>query len=356
MSRLKPAVFITLILLIGSALGGCTTISYYMQSIAGQSELTLKKRPIKDLLGDEQLAQEERERLETVLALRRFSTVELGLPENDSYLSYADLERRYVVWNIFAAEEFSLTPKRWCYLFVGCLSYRGYFSEQDARQKQQQLQQQGYDVFLGGVTAYSTLGWFNDPVLNTMLRWSDIYLAKVMFHELAHQQLYVRDDTEFNESYAEAVAIIGVNKWLQQQGNQQAIESFYEEQKREKEFQQLVLRYNKKLAALYDSEVETESKRQKKQQLFQAMRDEYQLLKQRWNDSSYDNWFAIDLNNAKLASVTTYKIYVDDFLAIYEKIDKNLALFYDIIQQLSRCGSGTRREMLKQRLISYKCE
>ncbi|MGB1801380.1 MAG: aminopeptidase, partial [Gammaproteobacteria bacterium] len=236
-SRLLIIFIITLPLI------GCSTISYYSQSIHGQFEVIQKSKPISELLKNESLPDGYQKKLNTVLELREFSVKELGLPNNDSYTSFADLERDYVIWNIFANPEFSLQPLSWCYFIVGCLSYRGYFSKEDAEQYEIQLKQQGYDTYLGGVAAYSTLGWFDDPVLNSMLRWNENYLATVMFHELAHQQVYIKNDTELNESYADAVAHIGVTRWLKKKTDNKYLLKYEQAQQQEKVFIDLINHY-----------------------------------------------------------------------------------------------------------------
>jgi predicted aminopeptidase len=186
----------------------------HMQAIRGQIEVMHARQPIPEVIADEESPDELRKRLATVQEARDFAVEELLLADNKSYRSYADLGRDYVVWNVFAAPEFSLEPKTWCYPVAGCVAYRGYFAEEAARKKAQTLSDDGFDVAVGGVSAYSTLGRFSDPVLNTMMRWPDTQLIATIFHELAHQKLYVKGDTEFNESFATAVADIGIKRWL----------------------------------------------------------------------------------------------------------------------------------------------
>lgn len=334
---------------------GCASINYYSQSISGQFEVFQKSKSINGLLASNNIDEKTRSRLITVLNLRKFSIQDLGLPDNKSYLAYADLERNYVIWNIFATDEFSLQPKQWCYLMVGCLAYRGYFSREDAIKHEQLLKNQGYDVYLGGVAAYSTLGWFNDPVLNTMLRWNDIRLAKVMFHELAHQQLYIHNDTEFNEAYADTVALIGVRKWLQKNFDQSTLDKFEKSQRKEEEFINLIMHYKSLLGALYDSDENDTLKRIKKAALFQQMFNDYQMISQSWENNDYKDWFTEGLNNAKLASVITYRQYVPDFLALYKKQGKDLKSFYGLIKSLSKCKPMKRKEILKNREIKFEC-
>lgn len=336
-------------------LQGCTSVSYYAQSISGQAELLFKQQPIAELLAKDSVDSAIREKLQLAQELRHFSVEQLGLPENDSYSDYADLERRYVVWTVFATEEFSLQPEQFCFLFVGCLHYRGYFSEEAARRDMQRLEAAGYDVFMGGVAAYSTLGWFNDPVLNTMLHWSDTYFARVMFHELAHQLLYVKDDTAFNESFADTVALIGVRRWLEHRGDDDQLALFEAETRRETQFIDLVLRYRHKLQELYASGESDATMRTGKQRLFTAMKADYLDLKSDWYEGSYDNWFNQQLNNARLASVSSYRIYARDMLAIYAELGENMSLFYDIMMAFGRCKAEQRQRVLRNRRISADC-
>ncbi len=247
--------FIFLIVVIGlyAILSSCATLSYYGQSIIGHLQIMGKKQPINNLLSAPGLSTQLREKLIRTLEIRDFATNELRLPDNDSYRFYANLARKYVVWNLIATPEFSLEPVEWCFLIVGCLPYRGYFSKKKAILFADKLRAKGYDVHIGGVTAYSTLGWFDDPVLNTMLQHDKTHLAKVIFHELAHQKIYIKDDANFNEAFADSIALIGVRRWLDAKFTADELHQFEQSQKRENEFIQLVITYKNKLDALYNS-------------------------------------------------------------------------------------------------------
>jgi len=296
-----------------------------------------------------------RNKLNTVLELKDFSTRHLGLPDNNSYLSYADLERNYVIWNIFATKEFSLEPIKWCYLIVGCLNYRGYFAKSDAQQHATELEINGHDVYLGGVSAYSTLGWFDDPVLNTMLRWSDIRLATVMFHELAHQQLYIKDDTEFNEAYADSVAQIGVKKWLEQSPDNNLLKKYEQSQNQEKQFIKLVMQYKLLLNDIYQSNQDDDLKRMQKKELLKKMSDDHKFMSVNWEKNNYQKWFSEGINNAKLAAIVTYREYVPAFIEIYEKLENDLLKFNSLSKSLSSCKLMKRKEILKRRQIEFEC-
>lgn len=334
---------------------GCSTMSYYSQSIQGQLEVIQKSRPIDELLQKKNISDGHRRKLKTVQELREFSIKQLGLPDNNSYTSFADLKRDYVIWNIFANPKFSLKPLNWCYLIVGCLSYRGYFSKTNAEKHEALLNQQGYDTYLGGVAAYSTLGWFDDPVLNSMLRWSENYLASVMFHELAHQKLYVKNDTELNESYADVVAHIGVTKWLEQKKDKKYLLEYQQGQEREKIFVDLINRYKLKLTDLYDSPDEDQLKHQRKKLIFKEMQNEYFELSKTWKKNPYKKWFSEGLNNAKLASVITYRKYVPALLEIYEELNSDLFKFYAYSNALFMCKPMKRKEILTKMIIEFEC-
>jgi predicted aminopeptidase len=336
-------------------LSGCASINYYSQSIQGQFEVLQKRQSIDDILKEKNISDSLRNKLNTVLSIRDFSIQHLGLPNNNSYLSYADLERDHVIWNIFATEEFSLEPITWCYLVVGCLNYRGYFSQAEAQQHAIELEKQGYDIYLGGVSAYSTLGWFDDPVLNTMIRWSDVRLATVMFHELAHQQLYIKNDTEFNEAYADAVAHIGVTRWLEQHSDKYLLNQYKQSQYQEREFIDLIMRYKSMLNKVYQSEELENTIRKQKNALLQQMKNDYLKISQTWENTPYKKWFASDINNAKLAAIVTYRKYFPAFIDIYEKLDKNLHRFYSFSKSLMNCKLMKRKEILESRKIEFEC-
>lgn len=332
-------------------LAGCGSVSYYAQSLNGQLELLANREAISTVIDDPDTPAELKQQLELVLQMRQFASNELSLPDNGSYKNYADLNREYVVWNVFAAPEFSLEPVTWCYLVVGCLSYRGYFSEDSADEYAESLRKQGYDVFVGGVTAYSTLGWFDDPVLNTMLQWSDTRIAKVIFHELAHQKLYIRDDTAFNEAFADTVAQEGVCRWLEAHGTANIQDHFHLEEVREAQFVTLVLETRTRLDALYSSERLPIEKRAMKATIFDDMRTDYVKLKSRWNGyDAYDSWFASDLNNAKLAAVATYREYIPAFQTMLEEASENLETFYQRAAALGALSEGERDAKLNRML------
>jgi len=282
---------------------------------------------------------------------RRFAVTELGLPDNDSYSSYADLGRPYVVWTVVAAQALSLQPHTWCYPVFGCLAYRAYFKQADAQHEAQQLQQAGYDVYVAGIPAYSTLGWFDDPFLNTMLGWDEARLVGTLFHELAHQQMYVPDDTEFNESFAMAVQREGVRRWMSKYHDTAALDLWQQDARRDADFIGLVLKTRQRLQALYDTDQSEAMKLEQKRELLRQLRLDYRLFRKRWSDyAGYDNWMFQDLNNAMIASVSTYHKLIPAFEALLKQNDYDLNVFYAAVGLLSSLNSEQRRLKLTSAL------
>ena len=339
--RGMAALLIVTAILAALQTGGC----YYMQAVNGQLEVLRKREPIVEVLEDSTLPEATRERLAMVLEARRFAVDELKLPDNDSYRSYADLERDYVVWNVFAAPEFSLEPKTWCFPVVGCVAYRGYFSEQAANKHADRLSEQGFDVFVGGVPAYSTLGRFDDPVLNTMMRWSDADLVSTLFHELAHQKLFVKGDTGFNESFATAVAEVGLERWLDAQGQGEALAGYRARDTLRQALMATAEAAKDELRMLYAETMDIEQKRAKKQALLDALsaraEDEASRL-----GFSHAGWLRPPLNNARLASTSLYRGNLTAFRRLLANCDGDIACFYREANRLSKLPADERRREL----------
>ncbi len=328
---------------------GCSNIPYYIQSIQGHSEVLLNRQSIDDVLKQAPTAELEH-KLTLVKDLLNFAEHELLLPNNGSYQHYADIKRPYVVWNVFATPEFSFTPQTWCYAFVGCLSYRGYYNKESADQLATELSEQNMDVFVGSVTAYSTLGWFDDPILNTMIRYDDLYLARIIFHELTHQKIYLKNDSEFNEAFADSIAMIGLDMWLQQTNQSPLYKDLLKEQHYEEEFVSLLFQYKKKLEVVYDSKINEKSKREKKQSLLKQFKTDYEILSQNWDGyKGFDNWFKKPLNNARFSAVSTYRELVPEFIELYQTLNEDLSLFYQTVKKLDGCSKQQRREYLKRK-------
>ena len=284
-----------------------------------------------------------RARLEYVATARDFASRELGLPDNESYRSYADLDRPYVVWNVFAAPEFSVEPRRWCFPIAGCVVYRGYFSEDAAQRYASRMRRRGDDAAVGGIAAYSTLGHFKDPVLNTMLGWSDAQLVGTLFHELAHQVVYVPGDSEFNESFATVVEEAGLELWLAARQRGQDLVAWREQRERQGEFIALLLSARSKLRSLYESALPDDEKRSRKQYEFGELKLAYQRLKQQWDGyPGYDRWFDRTLNNAHLVSAATYYGCVPGLQRVLSEVGGDLRRFYDEARRLARMDKDAR--------------
>lgn len=338
------------ILLLLPLLGGCANFGFYWQSVSGQMEIWKKEQSIQTLLADPSVTPELKHKLQSVLDIHEFASRELDLPDNGSYHKYADLQRPYVLWNVFAAPEFSVKPKEWCFIFVGCVSYRGYFSESEAERIAEDQRSQGYDVFVAGVPAYSTLGWFDDPVLNTFINDPETEVAGLIFHELAHQAVYVKDDSMFNESFAGTVEEEGVSRWLAENGSVEQRAAFDAAQQRKKDFVQLVLKYRSRLDELYRSAISDAEKRESKRQIFNDLQQDYTQLKARWGGfSGYDRWFTPGVNNATLASVAAYTQLVPAFKRVLAGQDGNFARFYQEVKEIAKLPKAERLARLEGR-------
>lgn len=331
-----------------AVLSGCAGISYYAQAIGGQMELLSKRRPISDVLADPATPSALREKLVRVQQLRAYASDELKLPDNDSYKTYADLERPYVVWNVFAVPELSVRPREWCFPFAGCVGYRGYFGRAPAQAFADELRAAGDDVYVGGVAAYSTLGWLDDPMLNTLIQRPNAELAGILFHELAHQRVYAADDSEFNESFATVVELEGVRRWLNRDGDRDAHAAYEARRHQREEFAAVILETRATLATLYASAASVEEKRMAKRAAFAALKARYPELKKRWGNDRYDAWFAQDLNNAHLAAVGTYHRYVTALQKLLAKQGGDLAKFYREAERLAALGKAERTAQLER--------
>ena len=323
-------------------LAGCGELEFYGQGIAGQTDILARAKPIGDVIA-ETPDPVLRARLVRTQAIRAFASRELALPDNRSYTSYADLGRPYAVWNVFAAPELSLTPRQWCFPVAGCVAYRGYFAEGDARAEAARLAGAGDDVHLGGVPAYSTLGYFADPVLSTFVRYREVELARLIFHELAHQVVYVKDDTSFNESFATVVEEAGIARWLASEAaNRDPAEASElaadaaRGQRLRATFRALVAATRDRLTVLYASTASDAEKRAGKAAAFAAMRAEYE----RQNVASagvtgFERWFAGGANNAGIVAAGLYADRVPQFSALLAAEDGDLVRFYARVRALA---------------------
>jgi predicted aminopeptidase len=330
---------------------GCSSLGYYAQAVNGHLELLQSGKPVQAWLDDPTTPQPLRERLQLSQRMRDFAVSELKLPDNKSYRRYADLQRGAAVWNAVAAPELGLVLKTWCFPVLGCVGYRGYYTREGAQAQADELGAQGWETMVYGVPAYSTLGWSNwvggDPLLNTFVNWNEVELARLIFHELAHQVAYAADDTTFNESFATAVERIGGRRWLQQQGNGQAAAEHAGREQRQQEFRGFTLRWRAELEALYRSELSDTLKRARKAEIMGRLRAEYEQLKsERWGGATtYDGWLA-RANNASFAVLAAYNELVPEFERLFERSGNDFNRFYAEVKGLAALPKEQRRAKL----------
>jgi predicted aminopeptidase len=334
------------------ALGGCASVGYYAQSLRGHFDLLHRAKPVQDWVRDEATPAELRERLRLSQEMRDFAIAELKLPDNASYRRYADLHRDAAVWNVVAAPELSLQLKTWCFPILGCVGYRGYFDRDEARGLGEELRKAGWEVSVYGVPAYSTLGWSNwlggDPLLNTFALGPETELARLLFHELAHQRAYADDDTAFNESYATAVERLGLERWMAHRGDPALRREHEDMEAQRMQFRALTRALRERLDALYRSDAPEEQKRERKAALMADFRRDYEALKQReWHgDGTYDGWVR-RANNAALAVQGAYGDLVPDFLRLFERVGGDWQRFHEEVKRLARLPKAERRRALQ---------
>jgi predicted aminopeptidase len=328
-------------------LSGCSSLSYYSQLASGQWQLLRAREPVAEVIADPSRPQSLREHLVQSQKARTFASEHLHLPDNQSYRLYADIGRPYVVWNVFATQEFSLSPETHCFPIAGCVAYRGYYNQGAARGEAALLKQQGMDVSIGGVEAYSTLGWFNDPIMNSMMNWGDERLATLIFHELAHQRFYVKDDTEFNESFANFVEQEGTRQWRAARGLAPLSDSAVAQRD---QFTRLILETRQRLEKLYAQPLSGEVMRQAKAAEFERLRSDYrQLRDSQWGgDKRYDVWINQPMNNARLLPFGLYDQWVPAFAALYAQQGGDWLKFYAAVEQLGRLPQAQRKAALRQ--------
>ncbi|MGK2905693.1 MAG: aminopeptidase [Desulfuromonadales bacterium] len=345
MRRLSsPAVFLLCVLL----LSACSESDYLLQCARGQWSLMSRARPIDAILAEKTEPQNVREQLAKVVRLREFAVSALDLPDTGSYRNYSDLERPYAVWNLVVAPEFSLKLKQWCFPIAGCVTYRGYFEEASARALADDFSARGFDVDVYGVQAYSTLNWFDDPVLNTFLNNDDMRLAALLFHEMAHQVVYVQNDTAFNESFAKTVEREGLRRWLQDSGSHDLWQQYLQRESRTAEFHQLLADVRTRLGQTYASRLENDLKRSAKKTILQQAFVDYEELKKSWDGyAGYDPWMKRGLNNARLSAMATYYDLVPAFQTLLAQGDADLQKFYAEVKDLGALAKDQRLAKLK---------
>jgi predicted aminopeptidase len=335
----------------------CAGPGYYLQAAGGHLRVMTHTRAIDDILADSATPAPLKSRLTTALEARDFASRTLGLPDNRSYRRYVDVPRRHMVWSVYATPALALDPLRWCFPVAGCVAYRGYFAQQDAERFARHLRKKGYDVYVAGVDAYSTLGWFSDPLPSPVLRRSDTEVAGVIFHELAHQRLYISNDSAFNESFARTVELEGMRRWLSRActapdcdttGPLSELADYLRDKARHDEFIALLKQARDRLQRAYQSGLPDTDKLTAKTEIFAWLQTEYRTLRATWDGyAGYDRWFAQDLNNAHLASIDTYYRHVAGFQALLQTRSGDLPAFYAASQQLGRMSRDERAARLR---------
>jgi len=329
-------------------LGGCADFGYYWHSARGHLAVMNQRVDIDDLLADQATTEQLRERLVLVQEIRHFSVARLALPENDSYRSFVELDRPYLIQNLFAAPEFSTSLQRWCYPIIGCASYRGYYDEDRLLAYVDELKSSGLEVHIGKVSAYSTLGWFDDPVLSSFINWPDHRLAGLLFHELTHQQIYIDDDTTFNESLASAVQLIGTELWLQARGQQDELDKLTRWSLYRAEVIELIESTRARLAEIYDTDRSDADKRKQKAAVFADARDTHQDIASKHGvTGGFSAWFAGELNNAKLGSVAAYNSQMPAFTNMLRAHGLNFAAFYEYVDAVGALDKTERDSCLE---------
>lgn len=345
---MTPALFLSLVLIL--------PFSYYLQAIHGEFEILIHRHSIEKLIASRGTPEKLRQQLILVRQLRAFARDQLKLPVDGDYNKYVDVHRKYVVWDVQAAPEFSLEPKLWRYPFVGSLAYRGYFSEKSARSYGDHLKKEGFDVYVDGVDAYSTLGWFKDPLLSTFIDNSASDLAELLFHELAHKRVFAAGDTDFNEAYATTVGEEGARLWLRSKGQTELLAKYNVELEHENDFVHLAMTTRTRLDRTYrdarTGSVPADRLRREKQAVFDDMRRQYEELKTKWGGyAGYDDWFAHDLNNAKLNTVANYYDYLPGFERLLQQNGGDIVKFNEAVERLSREPLDRRHQALESKVI-----
>jgi predicted aminopeptidase len=345
-----------------AAVSGCQAIGYYAQAMRGEYQILAHRKLIADLIADPQTPARLRKKLELVEELRTFAKDQLKLPVDGDYSKYVDVHREYVVWNVQAAPQFSLQPRTWWYPLVGSLEYRGYFSARGASNYAGRIARKGDDVYVDGIEAYSTLGWFKDPILNTFISLSDAELAEVLFHELGHRRVFARGDTDFNEAYATTVGQEGARRWLRASGRTNLLERYEIALRRNDQFVHLIMSTRERLETIYGDTLDKNGKvkaaktlpqpaaelKVEKQRVFAELHRNYEQLKASWGGyPGYDDWFAHELNNAQLNTIANYYDYLPAFKRLLELNGGDMEKFYGEVERLSKMDKDRRHQWLR---------
>jgi predicted aminopeptidase len=345
---LKQLSQICAFLLLASSVTGCASLAYYSQAVSGHLGLMFSGEPVKDLLADPDTPEALRHKLQLATEARRFASQQMALPVEEAFTDYVALDRPWVLVNLVVVPEFSLTPQQWCYPFAGCQAYRGFFNVDAAREERAGYQQQGYDTFLAGVTAYSTLGWFDDPLHTGFTRLPDWQMAALMFHELAHRVLYIPGDTAFNESFATAVELEGLRLWLKSRGDTDSYQLALDRLQRLEQTRQLVDTASALLERLYarSDTLKPDTLRQRKAEIFSQLADDYRRLAADWTEPGPLGSDPASLNNARLALFRQYRQHVPAFRQLLQDSGHRFADFYEAARQLGELPEQARSEAL----------
>ena len=334
---------IRILLLLLPLLTGCADLGYYWHSAKGHMAIMDKRVDIDELIASPETDDKLKQRLELVKEIRQFAFERLALPESDSYSSYAQLDQPYALQNLFAAPEFSTRLITWCYPIAGCTSYRGFYEQQRLDDFVEGLKADNNDIHIGRVPAYSTLGWFDDPVLSSFINWSDHRLAGLLFHELTHQKIYIDDDSKFNESLATAVQQVGIRLWLLAHKDEAELDRFNRSLLYRRDVVLLIEEARNQLAELYATEASAEIKRQQKQALFAQLPEQYETVADAHDyRDGFANWFSRDFNNAKLASVSTYNALVPAFVKMIEAHHNDFEAFFGYAEKVGDLEKAQR--------------
>ena len=303
-----------------------------------------KRQKIEQALDDETISAETKKELQRALKIRTFATEELALPDNNSYFSYVNLDRDYVTWVVFASAEYSLDLKNWCFLIVGCIPYRGYFSEEKAQRFSLTMLDQGYEIYIAPVPAYSTLGWFDDPLLSTMLKQGETVTASYIFHELAHQQIYISGDPGFNEAFASAVAELGVIRWLHAEHDSGVVNVYLRRLKIKKQVYEYTHAFRTRLNEIYAADIDIPVMQEQKKAAYKDYEAGIErLVSQLGGSKNYSEWLLKDLNNAKLGAMSTYQELIPAFKSLFKRCDNNFELFYQAVASMKALDHKQRR-------------
>lgn len=322
--------------------------TYLWQAAKGHLSIWWSARLVDDALADPATLPPLRNKLELAKRIRRFAVTALSLPDNGSFTRYAQLDQPYVVWNVQAAPELSLEPIRWCFPVAGCVAYRGYYRREEAEAFAQGMRAEGLDVQVAGVSAYSTLGWFDDLLLSTFVNQPEPDLAQLIFHELAHQVVWVPGDTRFNESFATAVELIGVERWLVHAAVDPALRAdWLARRERRTRILALLAETADRLRGIYGSALPDDQKREGRRQAFSDLRTAFAALREKTPEfAAWDRWFAQPLGNAHLMSVGLYHDLVPAFMALYRQQQENLPRFYEAVRSIGALAPDERAARL----------